>query len=51
MFTITLYFRKGEKVLLNSSAGYLVRSKPVGQNEGSVFIGRTALDSVALTSP
>ena len=51
MFTITLYFRKGEEVLLNSSAGYLLRSKPVRQNEAGILVGGAALDSVALTSP
>ena len=45
-----LYSRKGEKVLLNSSAGYLLRSKPIGQNEAGVLVGGAALDSAALTS-
>ena len=44
-----LYFRKGEKVLLNSSAGYLLRSKSVAQSEAGITIAGAALGSVAVT--
>ena len=37
-------------MLLNSSAGYLLRSKPVAQNEAGITSGGAALDSIALTS-
>ena len=50
VFTITLYFRKGGKVLLNSSASYLLRSKRVGQNEAGMLASGAALNSVALAN-
>lgn len=44
-----LYFRHGENVLLNSSAGYLVRSKPAAQSEAGVGASGAAIDSIILT--
>lgn len=38
----------GEKVILNTEAGYLMRTKAVGTNEGGVATGYSVLDSPLL---
>ena len=43
-------FRKKEEILLNMEAGYYVRSKPVGCNEGAITIGISFQDSICLVS-
>ena len=44
------FYRSGDEILLNSSAGHLVRSKPASDGEGGCFNGAGALDSIILTS-
>ena len=39
------YVRKGERVLLNTEGGHILRTKLVTVNEGSVAIGAAALDA------
>ena len=40
-----VYVRKGERVLLNSEGGYIVRTKPATSNEGGVATGAGGLDT------
>ena len=44
------FYRNGDEILLNSSAGHLVRSKPASDGEGGNLNGAGALDSIILTS-
>eukprot|EP01036_Dinobryon_divergens_P026092 gene26092-34700_t len=41
--------KKGERVLLNEYAGYLLRTKPDGVDEGGVATGYSVLNSIVLT--
>ena len=41
--------KKGEGVLLNEYAGYLLRTKPDGVDEGGVATGYSVLNSIVLT--
>jgi glutathione synthase len=43
-----MYVRRADRVLLNTSAGHLVRTKPLSANEGGVLMGTSALDSPSL---
>ena len=45
-----IIFRKGDCILMNTSSGHLVRSKPHSSDEGGVAIGIAALDSPWLVS-
>lgn len=40
--------RKGKQVLMNQEGGYILRTKPVGVNEGGVAMGAGSLDSPIL---
>lgn len=42
------HYRQGENVLLNKTAGTLVRSKSVSSNEGGIFVQAAAVDIVDL---
>jgi len=42
--------RNGDKLLLNSSASHLIRSKPACDSEGGNLNGAGALNSVILTN-
>ena len=37
--------RKGDRVLMNKEAGYILRTKPVHVNEGGLAVGLGSLDS------
>lgn len=43
-----VYLSNGNNVILNSEAGYLMRTKSVGTNEGGVASGNSVLDSPLL---
>ena len=45
MLFIFLCFRNGDKIVLNKQQGYLLRTKPVGTDEGGVATGYSVLDS------
>ena len=40
-----VYVRKGDRVLLNSEGGYLLRTKPATSNEGGLATGAGSLDT------
>lgn len=46
--TMCIQCRNGGEILLNSSAGHLVRSKPASRGEGGNLSGAGALDSIIL---
>ena len=50
MINLCIFFRKNDKVLMNTTPGRLLRSKPLGFNEGGVAIGIAALDEPHLIS-
>jgi glutathione synthase len=47
-FTLAITCSSGDKVLHNRQAGFLVRTKTVGTNEGGVATGYSVLDSPLL---
>jgi glutathione synthase len=45
-----MFIRRGDRVLLNTSAGHCLRTKPASANEGGIIIGVSALDSPLLVA-
>ncbi|XP_073232302.1 glutathione synthetase-like [Porites lutea] len=45
---VGIIISRGDEILLNKEAGYLVRTKTMDQEDGGVFAGRAAFDSLFL---
>lgn len=48
LFKTIDFYRKNGKLLINNTAGHLLRSKPDDENEGGVTVGIAAIDSPLL---
>ena len=48
--TCKLFIRKQDQILVNKYAGYFVKSKQMGCNEGGLAIGIGAHDTICLVS-
>ena len=44
-YTHTCMCRKGDRVLVNSQGGHILRTKPATTNEGGIAVGAASLDS------